>query len=246
MGQGQDPYDGGGFTPYRPDATPDEEPPVEAPAAPPPPPGGAEVPYVPYGGGSAVPYGGSPVVSQFYVTTTTTKVGFRWLPWLIGIGVLVASCGGGIAGIVGSITGSDSVEASDSGGGVLANDLAEGQCLNGAGLHPSSSDPVSGLEVVDCSTAHDAEVLAVNVLDADEAAAYDFDDDSQVDANCRRFFSETDKEVLRAGDYFIWALTETQEPVTGDKVACLVVNADGAPLHGPVDMASPEQPVPTS
>lgn len=232
MGQGQDPYgDGGGFTPYQPDATPDGEP---AESAPP--------PFVPYGGSEpAVPYGGASVPSFYATPPTKPSTGRRVVvPVLVGLGVLLASCGGGIAAIVGSIGGSDSQEATGSSSDVLANDLKEGQCVIGAGLHPESTEPVTGLEVVDCSSAHDAEVLAVNVLDADEAAAYDIDDDSQIDANCRRFFSEREKEILKREDYFIWALTETSQPVIGDKVACLVVNANGEPLHGPVDMASPE------
>ncbi len=236
MGQGKDPYDdAGGFTPYQPDATPDGEPSEAAPAA----------PFVPYGN---APYGSAPygtAIGTPLLTPAPTKTR-RW-PWGVAIAVVVAtfgSCISGLVGIIGGISGSDD-DAGDPAPArteIYANDLAEGQCVNGSGLNPGTTDPVSGLEVVECSTAHDAEVLAVKVLDADEAAGYDFNDDSQIDVNCRNLFSERQKETLREGDYFIWALTETAQPVTNDKVACLVVAGDGGPLRGAFDMVIPEQP----
>lgn len=229
MGQGQDPYDdAGGFTPYQPDATPDGEPP-EAPPAPP------AAPFVPYGN---APYGSTPYGTGIGtpLLTSVPARNRRW-PWAVAIAVVVTTFGSCISGLVGIIGG---IGTSDSDAGVppevraeiLANDLAEGQCVNGAGLKPGTTDPVSGLEIVDCSTAHDGEVLAVKVLDAEAAAGYDFDDDSQIDVNCRDRFSERQKETIREGDYFIWALTETARPATNDKVVCLVVHGDGSPLRG--------------
>jgi len=229
VGQGQDPYDDAGrFTPYQPDATPDGEPPEVPPAA----------PFVPYGN---APYGGTPYGTGIGAPLlTSAPSGNRWWPWGVAIAVVVAtfgSCFSGLFGVIGAIGGSDS----DAGvppavrpeiPEIYANDLAEGQCVNGAGLKPGTTEPVSGLEVVDCSTAHDAEVLAVKVLDAEAAAGYDFDDDSQIDVNCRDRFSERQKETLREGDYFVWALTETAQPATNDKVVCLVVHGDGSPLRG--------------
>jgi len=232
---GQDPYGNtGDFTPYEPDATPDGEEPEAAAAA---------EPYVPYGGAAPnVPYGGTTSAAQFYAPLPATT-GRRVLPWIIGVGVLIASCGGGIAAVVGSIAGSDSDSGSQSGssGEVYVNDLEPGQCLIGAGF--ATDEPVTALEIVSCSTAHDAQVLAVNVLDSKEADAYDFNDDSQIDTTCRPFLSEAQKEFLRGPEYFLVAFTETEEPVTGDKVACLVRKADGAPLNGSWDDPTPEPPV---
>lgn len=230
---GQVPYGNpGGFTPYQPDATPDGEPAEE----------GASAPYVPYG--NAVP-GAS--VGTPYATPIPAK-NRRW-PWGIAIAVIVTtlgSCISGLVGIIGSLDGSDSATGSPQAvTEVYANDLVVGQCLNGAGLKPGTPEPVSALRVVECSTAHDAEVLAVKVLDSEAAANYDIDDDSQIDVSCRNLFSESQKEILHAGDFFIWALTETAEPVTGDQVACLVVDGEGGPLRGAFDMApaQPEAPV---
>ncbi len=222
MGQDQGPYDdAGGFTPYQPEATPRDEPSET----------GAEVPFVPYGGVTA------PYQAPVAVTTST---GHRVLPWLIGIGVLVASCGGGIIAVVSDLAGSDS--GSDHGmtmeeiqAQVLVNNLEARQCLIGAGLDPSSPSfdaGVSGLEIVDCGTAHDAEVVAVNVLDGDEAASYDFEDGNGAFESCRPYFSPEQKKLLQRDDLYLIALTESAMPTTGDKVACLLTNADGSPLHG--------------
>lgn len=229
MGEGEERYGEATFTPYQPDPTPEGEPPRSGPPDTEPPPT-----FVPYGGEPLVPYGGASIST--FVVTPATPARFRWVSWLVGFGVLLLSCGGGCAALVGGIVGSSEVTSGPDPLG--ANDLQEGQCVNGAGLDPSDDNPVAGLEVVACSTAHDGEVLAVNVLDAEEAAAYDFDDDSQIDANCRAFFSEREEEILLSEDYFLWALTETSDPVTGDKVACIVVDAQGDPLRGPVDMTA--------
>lgn len=221
MGQGQDPYgDAGDFTPYQPDATPDGEP------------SAAPEPFTPYDAGSAHPSSPVPV-----------KKPSSAAPWLIGVGVLVLVCGGAIAAIVAGVSGNDSITGEDTGAvapeemqvQILANDLEAGQCLIGAGLDPSSAsfaEGVSGLEVVRCTTAHDAEVIAVNVLDSEEAAAYDFDDSNGAFESCRAFFSPEQQKLLNRDDLFLIALTESATPTKDDKVACLLANADGAPLHG--------------
>lgn len=230
MGQGQDPYgDGGGFTPYQPDATPDGEP---AESAPP--------PFVPYGGSEpAVPYGGASVPSFYATPPTKPSTGRRVVvPVLVGLGVLLASCGGGIAAIVGSIGGSDSQEASGSSGEVFVNDLTAGQCLNGAGFF--TDEPVSGLEIVDCSSAHDVQVLEVNVLDSEEAAAYDFNDSNSTEAACDPVLSASQRDLFRGREYELVAFTETARPGVNDKVACLVKRADDTPIRDFLPVASPE------
>ncbi len=233
---GQDPYgSSGGFTPYQPDATPDSEP---TPVGVEPTPVGAELPYVPYGG-AAVPYRGS--AAAFYAPTaiSTVSAGRRVLPWVIGIGVLVVTCGGGVAGIIGAIAGAGDVHTSSGSADapfsdqVYVNDLKVGQCLNGAGF--ATDEPVSALEIVPCSAGHDTEVLAVNTLDSKEAASYDFNDEDQLDATCRPSLVPGQKRLLNDPDYFLVAFTETETPVTGDKVACLLRRADGSPLIGTWD-----------
>ncbi len=234
MGQGQDqgPYDAGGFTPYQPDATPDAEPPV---GAPPP----APAPFVPYGGEPVVPYGGA-TPQQFYATTTTTSGARRVLPWLIGLGVLVATCGGGIAALIGAIGSIDfSSDDATASGDVYVNDLKAGQCLNGAGF--ATDEPVSGLEIVDCSTAHDVQVLEVNLLDSEEAADYKFDDPQSSARVCNPVLSESQKALVQSRDYGLVAFTETGSPVVGDKVACLVKRADDEKIREFLPVPTPEQ-----
>lgn len=236
---GQDPYgDQGGFTPYQPDATPDGEPPA---------PGDVDesAEHPPY-----VPYAASTGTYAAPVVTTTTATSRRLLPWLVGFLVVIMTCGGGIGGIIGvfqGLTGSDSSGSESSGsgseGGLLANELEAGQCLIGAGLDPGTNDPVSGLEVVDCSVGHDAEVIAVNVLDAEEAAAYDFEDDDGAFDSCRDYFSPAQMELLNQPDLYLIALTESQDPAPSDKVACLLTRADGKPLHGSLNDPTPEPPI---
>ncbi len=242
---GQDPYgNSGGFTPYQPDATPDSEPAPGVEATP----AGPAEPYVPYGGTPAVPYGGS-TAAHFYTPTalTTVSAGRRILPWVIGIGVLVVTCGGGVAGIVGAIAGAGDVTTSSGGAPapdeVYVNDLLVGQCLSGAGF--ATDEPVSALAIVPCSSGHDTEVLAINPLDSKEAAAYDFNDDDQLDATCRPFLTEGQKKLLNDPDYFLVAFTETETPVTGDQVACLLRRADGTPLIGTWDQQAepPQAPI---
>lgn len=235
MTQGQDPYgEPGEFTPYQPADAPQGES-----AAPPPPP----VPYVPYGTAQGPSYG-MPLIAS--------PPRRRWLGWVVGIGVLLMTCGGGLTGLVGAFIGDDD---STSGSGpdievpaieipsldipspvvptvVFANDLQRGQCLNGAGFDPTTNDPLTNIQVVDCAGAHDAQVLEVNVLDRREAEDYDFDDDSQVDVTCIRLFTPAQKALLEGDKYVLLAFTQTRTPATGDKAACILVRSDGGPLRG--------------
>ena len=240
MSQGPPYGSSDGFTPYEPDPTPDAEPRAGGPTD-----SGAAAPYVPYGqetGTPQVPYAGG--AAQFYAPVAKTTRS-RALPWVIGIVVLVATCGGGIAALVAAIAGADITTSTNSQEGddvVFTNDLQEDQCLIGAGLEPRSEDSVSNLEVVGCSTAHDAEVIAVKVLNADEAAAYDFENDNAAVDTCRDLFSPAEMKLLNRSDLYLIALTESAEPVTGDKVACLLVRDDGGTLHGSLNDPTAEPP----
>lgn len=152
----------------------------------------------------------------------------RW-PWVVAVAVVAATIGGCVSGIVGVLDGDeDSPDVSSP--EVFVNDLVYGQCLIGGGF--GTEEPISGLEVVECTTAHDAQVLAVKILSAEEAENYEFDDTGQVDRNCRSRFTRQDMHLLEREDLVLIAFTETENPVQGDKVACLLARADGAPLEG--------------
>ena len=141
------------------------------------------------------------------------------------------------SGTIGSIDfSSDDATAS---GDVYVNDLKAGQCLNGAGF--ATDEPVSGLEIVDCSTAHDVQVLEVNLLDSEEAADYKFDDPRSSARVCNPVLSESQKALVQSRDYGLVAFTETGSPVVGDKVACLVKRADDEKIREFLPVPTPEQ-----
>lgn len=251
VGQDQGPYgDGGGFTPYQPDATPDVEPADADPPAPFVPYGGApDVPNVPYGGAPNVPYGGA-TGTPFVVNAS----GGRWVSWVVGIAVVVFTCGGsGIAVLAGLFGNDDST--SDSGREVVvpeieipsfsidipnvsvppqvfANALQRGQCIIGAGFDPASNKGLSNLEVTECEGAHNAQVLEVRVLSERDAQDYDFADEEQGNKSCFPLFSPAQKALFQGDKYTLLSFTETATPKQGDKVACLVVRTDGAPIRG--------------
>lgn len=189
--------------------------------------GGSFTPYDPEGTPSSEEL--EPVVPYGAATVPAPRTG-RAIAIIIGVAVAVAGIGAGAVIAIVALVGSDG----DDGGSedLFANDLVAGQCLIGAGLDLTTDDPVSDLEVVDCTTAHDAEVLAVNVLSRQEAASYDLGRDGQADEYCRPFFGDEQKALLQREDYGLLALTEVAEPETGDKVACLLIDTNGDPLPG--------------
>lgn len=255
MTQGQDPYEeSGGFTPYRPSDAPQ----AEAPAAGAPPP---EAPLVPYGsasGGPVVPYGTAFQGASISTFTSTSSSRSRWIGWLVGIAVLVTTCGGVVTGIVAFFAdlGSDSSSGTspevvvpeveipsftvptfelptpNMRAEIFANDLQRSQCLVGTGFDPSSNDGVSNLEVTDCAGAHNAQVLEIRVLGEREAADYDFADSDQGNRSCFPLFSRAQKALFRGTRYTLLSFTETATPGRGDKVACLVVRTDGGLIRG--------------
>jgi hypothetical protein len=256
VGQDQDPYgDAGGFTPYQPDPTPDGEP---ADAGTPPPfvpyGGTPNVPNVPYGGAPNVPYGGSSIGTPFVVNASRG----RWVGWVVGIAILLFTCGGsGIAIVASLINGDDSTTSGPSPDVVVpeieipsfevpsievpsieipplvfANNLQRDQCLLGVGFEPGSTQGISSLEVSGCTGAHNAQVLEVRVLNAREAAEYDFADDEQGNKSCFPLFSPAQKALFQGDKYTLLSFTETATPTQGDKVACLIVRTDGALYRG--------------
>jgi hypothetical protein len=125
-----------------------------------------------------------------------------------------------------------------------ANDLTPGQCLVGTGLEPGD-EPVGALKEVDCVDPHDAEVVAVNPLDADEAANYDFDSTNSAFDSCEPYFSDRALRLLDRNDLYLIALTESSTPSANDQVACLLVHKDGSPIDGPLIDLVPESVMPS-
>jgi hypothetical protein len=184
----------------------------------------------------------------------------KWVGWLVGIGIVVTTCGGIITGIVAFVSDITSDSSSDSGSApdipapsieipsfdipsidiptpsmrteIFANDLQRDQCLLGVGFDPSSNEGVSNLEVTDCAGSHNAQVLEVRVLSDREAADYDFADSDQGNRSCFPLFSNAQKALFQGDKYTLLSFTETATPTRGDKVACLVVRSDGALYRG--------------
>jgi hypothetical protein len=101
------------------------------------------------------------------------------------------------------------------------NDLKTGDCVNINGLE-GDEETFDSLEDVDCSEAHDAEVLATVKLTADQASAYPETGGSEL---CN---TANPVEEQPTGDNLEFLfLTDLEEPKTGDTVACLVRATDG-------------------
>ncbi|MEZ0578668.1 hypothetical protein [Nocardioides sp. MH1] len=219
---GQDPYGGGGdFTPYRPGDAPGE-------------------PEQGEGTPREVPYGGATDPAPTPAAPATKQV---W-PWIVVTAVVLGVVGSCFAGIVSVLGSDDSPGSSSSSGGLGANDLSPGQCLVGTGLEPGE-ESVGALKDVSCTSPHDAEVVAVNPLDADEAAAYDFEDADGAFESCEPYFSDRAKRLLEREDLYLIALTQSATPSVDDQVACLLVHEDGSPLDGPVIDLVPESVMPS-
>ncbi len=247
---GQDPYDeSGGFTPYQPADVPQSEPNEEPPAAGPP-----VAPFVPYGSA----FQGTPVTP--YAASTPGRRWVGWLVGFGVLFVTCGGIVTGLVGFIsdlGSDSGPDTspdvvvpdiefpsftvpsidvpsidIPTESVRTDLFANDLRAGECLLGVGFDPSSHNGLSDLEVTECAGSHNAQVLEVRVLSDREAADYDFADDDQGNRSCFPLFSRAQRELFRDDRYTLLSFTEKARPISGDKVACLVVRSDGAPYRG--------------
>jgi len=99
--------------------------------------------------------------------------------------------------------------------------LETGDCLSSSALAAGEST-LDDLDVVDCTSAHDGEVVAVVTLDeeADETAA------------CGSEVPPLD--ALAAAGVEVRPLTEPGTDTAGDPVACVARRVDGAALTGRV------------
>ncbi len=108
--------------------------------------------------------------------------------------------------------------------GTPIDDLKSGECFTADGL--TDDDGVSGIEVVSCSESHDAEVLAIETLDADEAKAYEIQSGGEA---CGPLI---DVSIISAlpEEVTVTALTQSEEPESGDHLACVAYRPDGKSL----------------
>lgn len=112
------------------------------------------------------------------------------------------------------------------------NDLEAGQCFDGLDADRSFRN----LTVVDCSEAHDGQVLATVTLTASEASAY-ADDEQAGGALCAREIGQDEAIVsyLSRPGLEPLLLTDRERPRAGDTLACVVHRADGKKITDSVD-----------
>jgi Domain of unknown function (DUF4190) len=108
------------------------------------------------------------------------------------------------------------------------DDLKAGQCITADGLTDDTSTGVTQIKSVSCSARHDGEVLATSQLTADEAAA--FGDSSALDLCTPPVTAAGSVDLLANPDLLLVALTQEASPASGDKLVCVVTNADGSKL----------------
>lgn len=109
--------------------------------------------------------------------------------------------------------------------GTPIDDLNSGECFTAEGL-TSSDSGVSQIEVVSCTESHDGEVLAVKTLNGDEAKAYKDQSGSEA---CGPLIDVAVIAALPA-EVAVTALTQSEEPDSGDHVACVAYREDGKSL----------------
>jgi hypothetical protein len=107
-------------------------------------------------------------------------------------------------------------------------DLAAGDCVTAKGLTDESATGVTEIKSVGCSAKHDGEVLAVHTLSADEADT--FGDSSPLDICTPPVTEAGSAALLTNPELAIIALTEDASPSKGDKLVCVIANADGSKL----------------
>lgn len=110
-------------------------------------------------------------------------------------------------------------------------DLERGDCVDGAPFLRGEQPALADLGRADCKGPHDAEVLVVLQLDAQQAAAYRpvIPDEVCLDAlPAQAGAAVSDDQLLVAG------VADRAEPSAGDRLACFGFAADGTRLEGRV------------
>jgi hypothetical protein len=108
------------------------------------------------------------------------------------------------------------------------DELKGGECITAKGLTDDSTKGVSEIKSVGCSDKHDGEVLATSKVTAEEADAYGDTDPLDI---CTPSVTEAgNADVLTNQELVIIALSEDSSPAGGDKLVCVIANADGSKL----------------
>ena len=106
--------------------------------------------------------------------------------------------------------------------------LKAGDCFTAKGLTDESQTGVTQIRSVGCSTKHDGEVLSTGSLTADEAASYG---ETSPVAICTPSVTEAGSvDLLSDPELVLIALTQDSSPASGDKLVCVIANADGSKL----------------
>jgi hypothetical protein len=108
------------------------------------------------------------------------------------------------------------------------DDLKAGQCITADGLTDESETGVTQIKSVSCTSKHDGEVLSTATLTSDEADSYG--ETSPVEI-CTPSVTEAGSiDLLADPELSLIALTQDESPTSGDKLVCVIANADGSDL----------------
>jgi hypothetical protein len=106
--------------------------------------------------------------------------------------------------------------------------LKVGDCITAKGLTDESETGVTQIRSVGCSDKHDGEVLSTASLTADEAGSYG---ETSPVAICTPSVTEAGSvDLLADPELVLVALTQDSSPTSGDKLVCVIANADGSDL----------------
>jgi hypothetical protein len=106
--------------------------------------------------------------------------------------------------------------------------LKTGDCITAKGLTDKTETGVTQIRSVGCSDKHDGEVLSTGTLTADEAASYG---ETSPVAICTPSVTEAGSvDLLADPELVLIALTQDSSPASGDKLVCVIANADGSKL----------------
>ena len=108
------------------------------------------------------------------------------------------------------------------------DDLTRGDCITAKGLVDDASESVTDIKSVSCSSDHDGEVLATSSLSGAEADAYG--QTTPVAICTPSVTAAGSADLLANPDLVIIALTQGASPSSGDKLVCVIANADGSDL----------------
>jgi len=108
------------------------------------------------------------------------------------------------------------------------DDLEAGQCITAKGLTDESQTGVTQIRSVGCSSRHDGEVLSTSSLTAAEADSYGA---TSPVAICTPSVTDAGSvDLLTDPELVLIALTSDSSPASGDKLVCVIANADGSKL----------------